>query len=508
MKKLIFIAMWTFIAFLFVVGALFFYAGNMLKVNDKEQEIKYITKQVEQNNELGTALRVFNISQGGTATSTTPSDNSILLGNSTDGVYNVKVLTAGSGITFTETGNALTITAGAGTTGNTVFELFNNVGIRATTTGKSLFVRGTYTSTSSQDLLEVAGRADIYHLLTLGYFSATNTVSTSTIAYGLDITNGGLDINLPSCNVVGSDSNGALFCQSAASATTTLTGGVSVGSGGLATSKGLSITGGVLVDSASGTSTFTGGISANTFTSTKGITVSGSGTSTYTGGIFANAFRFNQASCTSALETDSDGSIICGTDADTTYTAAANLTLSGTAFSVKSTLYSLTDVFATSTGSVYASSTLQVTGNLFQWGLTATSSTQGALILGTDLVSTSTNHMFKLTGGSIVTQEALGTTTINAASSDWFTTTLSVATTTVIIQNFTKGDCIVVEFRQDTTGKRKIQFDNDITYIFDSGATSTIAINNNTAGPSDVNVIRFCQMSGFVGAQDGPLYRR
>src|SRR3990167_3851587 len=90
----------------------------------------------------------------------------------------------------------------------------------------------------------------------------------------------------------------------------------------------------------------------------------GSGTSTFTGGIYANALSFNLPSCTEALETDANGAIICGTDA-TSGTGGANITVSGGIVSLDATLYSMGDIFATtSSASIYASSTIQATGNI------------------------------------------------------------------------------------------------------------------------------------------------
>ncbi|HEY4477440.1 MAG TPA: helix-turn-helix domain-containing protein, partial [Candidatus Paceibacterota bacterium] len=98
------------------------------------------------------------------------------------------------------------------------------------------------------------------------------------------------------------------------SATSTFTGGLSVGTGGLASTNGLTLTGGVINSSGTGTSTFTGGISLNHLTTTKALTINGAGTSTFSGGIYANDLRTNLPSCTQALETDAAGGVICGTD--------------------------------------------------------------------------------------------------------------------------------------------------------------------------------------------------
>lgn len=219
------------------------------------------------------------------------------------------------GVLTTDTSGAIVCedddSGGAATGGgNTVFEIFNNVGIYATTTGKSLFVRGNLSATSTTDVLEVAGDATVHDLFTTTRLTATGT------------------------------------------ATSTFTGGVSVGSGGLASSKGVSVTGGIINSS---------GI----------LRLTGSGTSTFDGGldITAGGIDINLPSCNS-LDTDSNGAIICGSDADTTYTAGNNLTLTGTTFAVKTNLYSMGDIFATTTGaSLLASSTVQATGNIIGYNL-------------------------------------------------------------------------------------------------------------------------------------------
>ena len=127
------------------------------------------------------------------------------------------------------------------------------------------------------------------------------------------------------------------------------------------------------------------------------ITVTGSGTSTFTGGIYANALRVNESGC-SVLRTDTDGGVVCGTVGGaggiTSFTVAgdsgsnqtisdqntltliggSNITSTGVdtdimRFDLDSTLYSMGDIFATSSGaSVYASSTLQATGNILGYG--------------------------------------------------------------------------------------------------------------------------------------------
>ena len=113
---------------------------------------------------------------------------------------------------------------GAGGSGTEIFELFNNVGLRATTTGKSLFVRGDLTATSSQDLFEVAGDAHIQDLLTVGSIAATGTAdSYVTGSLGIGTTSPGALFAI--ANRAGlSDGKVPLFtvASSTASATTTL----------------------------------------------------------------------------------------------------------------------------------------------------------------------------------------------------------------------------------------------------------------------------------------------
>src|SRR3990167_9164387 len=272
---------------------------------------------------------------------------------------------------------------GAGGSGQIDWELFNNIGQRATTTGKSLFVRGDYTSTTTQDRLEVAGRATVHHLLTVGYLTATSTVSTSTIAYGLNITNGGLDINLPSCTgELETDSNGSIVCGTQ-DVTGDWTGtidsnnfaGGAIGVGELiyggsagsfselaAGTRGtiLSMTTGGIpgwvststfahlrdnnVFTGTGSTTFagnvdvTGDVHADSRLTTDDILfVRGAGTSTFVGGVFANDLRTNLPSCDS-LDTNSSGAIVCGADAtgggfefpfDTNATYASTSTILG-----------------------------------------------------------------------------------------------------------------------------------------------------------------------------------
>lgn len=71
-------------------------------------------------------VRVFRPSQGGTGTSSTPTDNQILLGDGTQ--YGVKTLTAGTNITFGETGNTLTINSSGGSGGGNPNLIYRTLG--------------------------------------------------------------------------------------------------------------------------------------------------------------------------------------------------------------------------------------------------------------------------------------------------------------------------------------------------------------------------------------------
>ena len=151
-----------------------------------------------------------------------------------------------------------------------------------------------------------------------------------------------------------------------------VSGGLGVGNAtttdGILETSGLGYIGGQLKVKGTATSTIDNGLliaGSGLYITNGSIRSDDTSTSTFSGGIYANDFRTNLPSCSQALETDASGAIVCGTDADTTYTAGKNLGLSGTIFTLDDTLYSLSDVFATSTGaSVYATSTLQATGNI------------------------------------------------------------------------------------------------------------------------------------------------
>src|SRR3990167_8344461 len=83
---------------------------------------------------------------------------------------------------------------------------------------------------------------------------------------------------------------------------------------------------------------------------TSTTTIKGDGaTSTFNGGVFANAFRSNLLSCTEALETDSTGAIICGSDA----TGAGGWTDDGTVVRL-TTATDLVGVGTTTPGATFA----------------------------------------------------------------------------------------------------------------------------------------------------------
>ena len=102
-------------------------------------------------------------------------------------------------------------TGGGGGSGTDNFEIFNNVGLRSTSTGQYFFVRGDHTATSSTAEFEVAGGAHIHDLLTVGYISATGT-ATSSFTGGISAND--LKINLPSCDTLDTDASGAFVCGS------------------------------------------------------------------------------------------------------------------------------------------------------------------------------------------------------------------------------------------------------------------------------------------------------
>ena len=309
-------------------------------------------------------------------------------------------------------GANITITGGV-TSLDTI--LFSMGDIFATTTGASVYASSTVQATGNiigYSLLDIRGagtstfagnvsaeKLTSYSILKVGN-TATTTISgsgTSTFPSGILISGGGIDLDLPSCTgELETDSLGAIVCGTqdvTGDWTGTIDGnnfaGGAIGIGellyggsaGSFSELAAGTRGNVLMfgtgalpiwqststlawESDTATSTFTSGISMNHLTVTEAITSSGGGTSTFTGGIFANTFRTNLPSCDS-LDTDSTGALVCGVDADTTYTAGNNLTLTGTDFDVKASLFSMGDIFATTTSaSIYASSTVQATGNI------------------------------------------------------------------------------------------------------------------------------------------------
>lgn len=318
----------------------------------------------------------------------------------------------GTDATSGTAGANITITGGVTSLDTTLFSMGD---IFATTTGASVYASSTLQATGNiigYSLLDIRGagtstfssnvsaeKLTSYSILKVGD-SATTTISgsgTSTFPSGILISGGGIDLDLPSCTgELETDSLGAIICGTqdvTGDWTGTIDGnnfaGGAIGIGELLYGSGAGTIaelaagtrGNVLMfgtgalpiwqststlawESDTATSTFTSGISMNHLTVTEAITSNGGGTSTFTGGIFANTFRTNLPSCNS-LDTDSTGALVCGVDADTTYTAGNNLTLTGTDFDVKATLFSMGDIFATTTSaSIYASSTVQATGNI------------------------------------------------------------------------------------------------------------------------------------------------
>ncbi|MEK7173559.1 MAG: hypothetical protein AAB710_00565, partial [Patescibacteria group bacterium] len=166
--------------------------------------------------------------------------------------------------------------------------------IYATTTGKSLFVRGNLSATSTQDLFEVAGDATIHDILTLTTLYATNTVSA-------------LDFYATS-------SSGSFYASSTIQAGGTIIGYGLLDVRGTGTSSfrdQLAVIDAFAVGGTSST-TIRGNGATSTFT---GPVYISTGTSTIAAGLRINGggLNINLPSCTSELETDSNGAVVCGT---------------------------------------------------------------------------------------------------------------------------------------------------------------------------------------------------
>lgn len=264
--------------------------------------------------------------QGGTGTSTAPGNDSILLGNA-DKTYNVKTLTAGSNVTFSETGNTLTISSTGGTGGDFAWTPLYSGAINATSTTLG-FLNGFISSGASSTISDALKLTNTLNCNTLDT-DANGLLSCGTDEGGTGVPNliyrtlgttkfytassSATDNNVWHFNngFVSSASSsiagdlrldgtllGASTFTLTGSGTSTLSNGLSVGTGGLLTSGGLTITGGTLL---------------NTDTST----------STFSGGLFANDLKINFPSCNSAnkLITDASGSITCALEAlDGAYT--------------------------------------------------------------------------------------------------------------------------------------------------------------------------------------------
>lgn len=240
-------------------------------------------------------VRVFRPSQGGTGTSSTPTDNQILLGDGTQ--YGVKTLTAGTNITFSETGSSLTINGGAGGSGDpfawtplyngainatsTTLGFLNGFVssgasssisdlVQFTNTGTTTFLGGIYTDALQTNLLNcdtldtnglgaIVCGADatgggagvpnlIYRALSGTKYYTASTSATDNLSFHF---NNGF-VSSASSSIAGNlrlDGTllGAGTFTLTGSGTSTLSDGLSVGGGGLASSKGLTVTGGNLL---------------------------------------------------------------------------------------------------------------------------------------------------------------------------------------------------------------------------------------------------------------------
>ncbi len=168
--------------------------------------------------------------------------------------------------------------------------------------------------------------------------------------------------------------------------------------------------------------------------------------------------------CT-ALETDADGDLVCGTDDNTTYTAAQGLTLNGTSFRLNATITGSSLTFQTISGSTVtannrlaSSGVLAVEGNSFLQGTvrltaltncnTLDTNSNGDLVCGTDSNSqygagqglTLTGTGFRLNTtitGSLVNFQTLSGMTVYARSQLRSSGSLVVDTTGLIKGNLT-----------------------------------------------------------------------
>lgn len=139
----------------------------------------------------GTAVRVFTEKQGGTATSSTPTQSGeFLIWNNTTGRYDTNRITAGNNITLTPSDGNLTIDAsGGGASFGQAWELNPSGNLTPTTTltvDVNVF-NATSTSATSTAIHLWTNFFQSGSFVEAQFFTATSTTATSTLSGNIDI---------------------------------------------------------------------------------------------------------------------------------------------------------------------------------------------------------------------------------------------------------------------------------------------------------------------------------
>lgn len=218
------------------------------------------------------------------------------------------------------------------------------------------------------------------------------------------------------CSALETDGNGNLVCGSDADTNTTYTAGQGLGLNGTTFSVNATLTGSLIrFSTVSGSTVF----ARHSLNASGSLAVDGAAAFNNSS-ILLTSFQ----SC-SALETDSSGGLVCGSDANTTYTAAKGLSLNGTAFSLSDTITgSALRISGTMSGKQLVVSQLRNCNTI------DTTST-GAFVCGTDeggaggLSYATAEGIFLNQGGDTAT----GTLTINITGGSQSTVGLKVLQT-------------------------------------------------------------------------------